>query len=338
MMSVLSADKFDDGEAGLTIGLINNMPDSALEATEQQFANLLDAAAGTQTVRLRLFALPNVPRGKAARERMQRLYSDLRKLWRTPLDGLIVTGAEPCAADLKDEPYWGSLIEVLRWAEGNGVPTVWACLAAHAIVLHLSGIRRRRLPEKCSGLFSFERVGDHPFTDGLPPQFVMPHSRHNGLPEDQLVAAGFTVLSRSGEAGVDMFVKDGEGPHLFVQGHPEYEAYTLLREYRRDIRRFLKGEMERYPAMPLGYFGEDTAAHFGWFREQALKHRSEETLKALWAAKEEPHLSNIWRPTAARLYANWLSLLMLKKATVVARELSLELGHVHGISPQAFQQ
>ncbi len=111
-----------------------------------------------------------------------------------------------------------------------------------------------------------------------------------------------------------------------------------MREYRRDIRRFLKGEMERYPAMPLGYFGEDTAAHFGWFREQALKHRSEETLKALWAAKEEPHLSNIWRPTAARLYANWLSLLMLKKATVVARELSLELGHVHGISPQAFQQ
>jgi len=336
-MSVFSADKRDDGEAGLTIGLVNNMPDAALEATEQQFASLLEEAAGSQTVRLRLFALPEVPRGRASRERMQGLYSDLRKLWRTPLDGLIVTGAEPCAPDLKDEPYWRSLIEVMRWAESNSVPTVWSCLAAHAVVLDLSGIRRRRLPEKCSGLFSFERAGDHPFADGLPARFLMPHSRYNGLAEEELTAAGFTVLSRSAEAGVDMFVKDGEGPFLFVQGHPEYEAYTLLREYRRDIRRFLKGEMASYPAMPTGYFDDEATACFESFRGEALRHRSEATLQTLWAGAAEPLLSNVWRPTAVRLYANWLSLLMLKKATVVARELALELGHVHRPSQQAFR-
>jgi homoserine O-succinyltransferase len=39
--------------AGLVIGLINNMPDAALEATESQFATLLAAAAGAQEVRLR---------------------------------------------------------------------------------------------------------------------------------------------------------------------------------------------------------------------------------------------------------------------------------------------
>jgi homoserine O-succinyltransferase len=336
-MPLFSASKSPESEDGLVIGLVNNMPDAALEATEQQFADLLEAAAGTQKVRVHRFALPGVPRGKAAHERILHHYSDIRKLSRAGVDGLIVTGAEPCAADLKDEPYWRSLIEVLRWAEANAVPTIWSCLAAHAIVLQLSGIRRRRLPAKCFGLFSFERVGQHPFTDGLPTPFLMPHSRFNGLSEDELVASGFTILSRSAQAGVDMFVKDGEGPFLFVQGHPEYDAYTLLREYRRDIRRFLKGEMTGYPAMPVGYFDHATAALFERVREEALQNRSEETMKSSLTGMAEPLLGNVWRSTAVRLYTNWLSLLMLKKATVVARELAFDLGQSYGDSGQALR-
>ena len=41
-------------------------------------------------------------------------HRDLAELWATPLDGLIVTGAEPVAADLKDEPYWAALREIGR--------------------------------------------------------------------------------------------------------------------------------------------------------------------------------------------------------------------------------
>ena len=327
-MAVFSLDKADDTEPALSIGLVNNMPDAALEATEQQFSSLLNEAAGSLTVRLQLFALPGVPRGDGGKERIRRLYSDLRTLNRVRLDGLIVTGAEPIAADLKDEPYWSSLIEVLRWAEMKAVPTIWSCLAAHAIVLHLSGIRRRRLEKKCSGVFSFEKVEDHPFTDGFPSKFPMPHSRYNGLAEDELAAAGFTILSRSLEAGVDMFVKDGEGPLLFVQGHPEYDAPTLSREYKRDIRRFLKREMETYPVLPIGYFDEGAAAQLERFRDETLKDRSEEVLDHLPTAVAEPLVSNVWRTIAVRLYANWLSFLALKKATIVARELALEFDHV----------
>lgn len=36
-----------DAQAALTIGLINNMPDSALQATERQFMRLLKAAGAT---------------------------------------------------------------------------------------------------------------------------------------------------------------------------------------------------------------------------------------------------------------------------------------------------
>src|SRR5438105_15888187 len=101
--------EFREGDANcIDIGLVINMPDAALEATERQFHALLDAAADGIVVRLRLFALPDVPRSAAGRRHVSR-YSDIANLWNSSLDGLIVTGTEPMAPSLKDEPYWRSL-------------------------------------------------------------------------------------------------------------------------------------------------------------------------------------------------------------------------------------
>ena len=52
------------------VGLVNNMPDAALRATELQFARLLKASAGTLDVRLRLFSLGSIPRSDETRARM----------------------------------------------------------------------------------------------------------------------------------------------------------------------------------------------------------------------------------------------------------------------------
>src|SRR5262249_30266073 len=79
----------------LDIGLINNMPDAALEATERQFLALLESAAGGMVVRLTPYALPDVTRTDSGRQRIRNFYSGLRELWNSNLDGLIVTGAEP---------------------------------------------------------------------------------------------------------------------------------------------------------------------------------------------------------------------------------------------------
>ena len=54
----------------VTIGLINNMPDAALEATERQFIDLIRAAARDTVVRLLLFAIPEIPRAERARHDM----------------------------------------------------------------------------------------------------------------------------------------------------------------------------------------------------------------------------------------------------------------------------
>ena len=191
----------------LDIGLINNMPDAALEATERQFRALLDTAADGIVVRLTVYALPDVPRADTGRRHVATFYSDIGDLWDRDLDGLIVTGTEPQAPNLVDEPYWGSLTRVLEWAEHHTYSTVWSCLAAHAAVLHLDGIGRLPLSDKRFGVFEFARVSDHALTATAPSRLQMPHSRWNDISEDALMACGYHVLTRSEDAGVDAFVK-----------------------------------------------------------------------------------------------------------------------------------
>ena len=112
-------------------------------------------------------------------------------------------------------------------------------------------------------------MSDHPLTAGTASQFRLPHSRWNGVPEEQLTDCGYKVLTRSADAGVDTFIKQQKKLFVFFQGHPEYESDTLLREYRRDVGRYIKGEAPRYPLMPRSYFDEATAGELTAFQEKA---------------------------------------------------------------------
>ena len=71
----------DDG--AIEIGIVNNMPDAALELTERQFIGLLAAASGKTPVRVRLFALPQIGRGEFARRRLISDYAEIGRLWDT---------------------------------------------------------------------------------------------------------------------------------------------------------------------------------------------------------------------------------------------------------------
>src|SRR2546422_1361620 len=65
----------------ITIGLINNMPDPAVQATERQFVALLVAAADGIVVRLKPYVLPDVPRTERVRDFEYRFYAQLDDLW-----------------------------------------------------------------------------------------------------------------------------------------------------------------------------------------------------------------------------------------------------------------
>jgi homoserine O-succinyltransferase len=296
----------------IDIGLLNNMPDAALDATERQFRALLDAAADGLAVRLTLYTLPEIPRSDFGCHQVSR-YSDFSDLWDHHHDGLIVTGTEPRAADLKDEPFWGSLTEVLEWAERHTHSTILSCLAAHAGVLHSDGIERRPLRDKRFGIFECVGVSNHPLTAAAPSRLLMPHSRWNEIPEDAVLACGYSVLTRSADAGVDAFVKQRKSLFVFFQGHPEYDATTLLLEYRRDIGRFLRGERDTYPPMPQGYFDEETGHRLSTLRARALSDRREQLLTEFPLAMAAGKVTNSWRSTAEGLYRNWLRYIRSEK-------------------------
>jgi homoserine O-succinyltransferase/O-acetyltransferase len=115
-----SRDRLSGDSAELVVGLVNNMPDSALESTETQFAGLLREAAGQRSVRLCFSSLAEVPRGPAALEHMrQRQYLSFEELQAHRPDALIVTGMEPGAGALQAEPYWRRFVQVLEWADSD---------------------------------------------------------------------------------------------------------------------------------------------------------------------------------------------------------------------------
>jgi len=289
----------------LRIGLINNMPDAALQATEAQFTSLLEAAAADDQVWLQFSSLPEVPRSLEVRARLERQYWPLEALLSEPLDALIVTGAEPRTELLSQEPYWIRFCSVVDWAARHTRASIWSCLAAHAAVEYLDGIRRRRLPEKCCGLYA-HTVQSHALTSALEAPLVTPQSRWNDLPEQALREAGYALLSASEASGVNVFARERNSLMVFLQGHPEYDAATLLKEYRRDVQRFLEGQYPRYPTMPRHYFGAEATARLEAYREEVLG-RAE--------AREGPGFPYLpgplmpaasWRDGAVQLYRNWL--------------------------------
>jgi homoserine O-succinyltransferase len=299
----------------LTIGLVNNMPDAAFEATERQFLDLIAAATPDLAVRFELFSIPEVPRADALHGEFASRYRDVAELWDTQLDGLIVTGTEPRAAKLTDEPYWPAMTKLVDWARDNTTSTIWSCLAAHAAVLYADGIERQPLEEKLFGVFDYDAAAAHPLMGGMT-QLRVPHSRYNDEPAAALTASGYTLLSRSKTAGVDSFLREESGGSLFVffQGHPEYDTNSLAREYRRDVGRYLRGEREHYPAAPQGYLAADAIALADRFRARAINDRRAELLADFPMTAVETALDNSWRRSAVGIYRNWIDQLQLRRA------------------------
>jgi homoserine O-succinyltransferase len=313
---VKSADQIRNSpRSSLTIGLINNMKGAAVAATERQFLSLLNSASGDICVHLRLYRLP-VAASEEAAASTETGYSDIGRLWNEPLDGLIVTGREPTAACLRDEPYWDTFCQLLEWANHNTLSTIWSCLAAHAAVLQMDGIKRVPYELKRAGLFSCEVVSTHPLISGLPLQFSLPHSRWNGIVTSELVEHGYQILTQSDHAGADLFIKNSRSLFLFFQGHPEYEAETLMLEYRRDVARYLRGNSGSYPSLPRDYFPTDAIAPLLAIEHKARHSDRHQIPQELSGVLDRISIPHSWSSIATSLYRNWIQYLATLKPVI----------------------
>jgi len=294
----------------LHIGFLNMMPDAALAATEQQFIRLVGSANPIAQFYVYPFSLPELNRGAEAEAHIAEYYFEFVDLAESGLDALIITGANVANPSLEQEAFWEPLMEVVRWAESNVASILCSCLATHALLQHHHGIRRLRLPRKQWGVYG-HRISrpDHPLMRDVNTRFDAPHSRYNEITREQVEGAGLTVLAESEEAGVHLAVSPDLFRNIYFQGHPEYDAISLLKEYKRELIRFFNGEREHGPRYPEHYFSADAeriAREYFHKAERAARHG--EALPPFPDAELEPLMDNTWGDTAKAIVNNWLGL------------------------------
>jgi homoserine O-succinyltransferase len=292
------------------------MPDTAFCATERQFAGLLDAGSGCETVTLTRHAVAGVPRGERVRARIAAEYRPLEDLRSDPPDLLVVTGANPIQSRIEDEPYWPDLCDLLRWGSENVPAMVLSCLSAHAALAVFDGVERTTLPAKCAGIFAQEPDPVHPLAGGLRSPVFLPHSRLNAVPVKAVVEAGYAVVLHSQEVGWSVATKTvGRSEVVLMQAHPEYDASSLVREYVRDVRRYAGRERDELPCLPI-----DCVTGADWDGLRLLHERvvAGERDPALVAAFPFDEIGARapwpWRGAALRLFANLLATIPKRSA------------------------
>lgn len=301
--------------ASVQVGLVNNMPDPAMRATELQFARLLKDAAGSLDVRLRLFSLRSVARSEQTRSRMAGFYDDASLIEAANMDAVIVTGAHRGAADLRQEPYWPELARLIGWAGAGTISTLFSGLAAHAAVLELDGICCRKLTARLSGIYESMRAEDDPLFFSTNVSVPVPHAREHDVAESDLLAKGYRVLSRLGNGQVDVFTREvpGQSRLVLFQGHPEYDSGTLGRDYLREVESFLLGETQQAPRIPENYFDRATESQL----EELMTEKEQDPTRYSGIVTAALPL-RLWRANTVRLFANWLTLIAATKARKLA--------------------
>ena len=291
----------------LHIGILNMMPDSALEATERQFMRLVGRSNQVVQLYVHLFSVAGLERGPAAQAHIAEHYSSFTEIQSQGLDALIISGLNSQRADLADEPVWPQLRAVIDWSWRNVTSTLCSCLATHAALQMLHGQNRRRLPAKCWGVFThrLERR-EHPLVRNINTRFDVPHSRQNAIHPEQFQAAGLPVLARSSEAGVHLATSADGIRQVFFQGHPEYASNSLLKEYKREVKNYHEGQRADYPGVPANYFDAQLLAILAEYGEQL--RAGQKDLQQFPESLLEARLDNTWSDTGQAVISNWLGL------------------------------
>ena len=118
----------------LHIGLLNMMPDAALEATERQFFRLVGHSNQIAQFYMHPFSLSSIKRGPKASEHLRAYYKTFEEIKSQGLDALIISGANVSHADLQRAPFYEQLKEVVDWSYENVTSTLCSCLATHAVL------------------------------------------------------------------------------------------------------------------------------------------------------------------------------------------------------------
>ena len=208
-------------------------------------------------------------------QHLNRFYNTFDELKERKFDGMIITGAPVEQIPFEEVDYWAELCEIMDGAKTHVTSTFHICWGAQAGLYYHYGLKKVLLPKKLFGVYRHKVMNrKNPLVRGFDDYFLIPHSRHTAvLSEDIHQCKELTVLAESDEAGVLLCMSEG-GKEIYVMGHPEYDRYTLHKEYVRDKEKGLPIEV------PKNYYPDDDDT-------------------------QKPSLE--WRAHCNILYSNWLN-------------------------------
>ena len=255
----------------LKILLLNLMPKKI--ETETQLSRLLGNSP--LQVDLELIHTKSHKSKNTSAEHLLAFYKTFDDVKDRTFDGMIITGAPVEQIEFEEVEYWEELCEIMEWTKTHVHSTFHICWGAQAGLYYHFGINKKPLEKKMFGVFPHKvDYKKSILFRGFDDVFMVPHSRHTTVDVDDVKKVkDLKILSTSKEAGL-YAVSTKNGKQIFITGHSEYDADTLMNEYLRDVSQGLPIEM------PKNYFKDNDP-------------------------KKGPVVS--WRSHANLLYSNWLN-------------------------------
>ncbi len=254
----------------IEIAILNLMPTK--ETTETQLIRLLSNSP--LQINVTLIKTDSYEPTHVSIGHMIRFYKSLDEIKKMKFDGMIVTGAPVETIPFEEVKYWNELEQIFDFADKNVTSTIYICWGAQAALYHKFKIAKQVLPDKLFGVYPAHAVvANDMLLKGMDDTFYIPTSRHTCIDEIALKnTPKIKVLAESDEAGV-MIAKTVDNKSFFFTGHSEYDRFTLLNEYVRDLEKGLPIQK------PVNYFAGDS------LEKVDMK----------------------WRSTANLLFYNWLN-------------------------------
>ena len=232
----------------LEIVLLNLMPTKV--ATETQLSRLLGNTP--LQVKLELMHMSTHKSKNTSQDHLLNFYKSFDELKHRKFDGMVITGAPVELLEFEEVDYWPELCEIMEWTKTNVHSTFHICWGAQAGLYYHYGVKKHTMEKKLFGVY--EHKADYKrsiLLRGFDDVFWVPHSRHTTIDrEDVEKIPDMKILASSEKAGV-YAMSNKQGRQIFVTGHSEYDADTLLKEYIRDKSQGLPIEV------PENYFPGD---------------------------------------------------------------------------------
>lgn len=255
----------------LQILILNLMP-----LKEEAETQLLRALSNTPLQVDCTFLMMQTHKSKnTSQSHLNKFYVHFDDIKEKKFDGMIITGAPIEQYEFEEIHYWEELCKMMEWSKNHVTSTLHICWGSQAGLYYHYGIKKFPMKQKLSGIYTHEVLHKKtPLVRSLDDYIYCPHSRNTEVHEEDIVACkDLQILAKSKEAGV-LLIMNNSGSQIFIQGHPEYDRYTLAQEYKRDTNKGM------HPKIPIHYFPNDDP-------------------------NERPVLS--WRNFSNTLYANWLN-------------------------------